>query len=361
MSPHVPAPRTPARGVGPAAGAGQPPDALEASPPVARVLVVWYSQSGQLRRVAESVAAPLEEAGAEVRWAKLTPTREFPFPWDLRSFMGVFPDTVAGRGCELEPVELASRGGSSEPADGERFDLVILAYTVWFLSPSLPVQALFASPLRETLRGTPVVSLIACRNMWLSAERTVRRLVRDAGGVHAGTIAVTDDGPAWATFITTPRWLLTGRRGRFLRVFPPAGISDATIGSLRRFGEALAERGGRLGAPEVSAALAGLDPLQVDRPMVLPDLAFGRAFRVWAAAIQCTTRPGTAGRGAALGALTAFIVTAAAGSILSAVVARLLARERVERLTDRYVDAFRPPAAAPAPAAAKPERERVAA
>ena len=352
MSPHVPAPRTPTRGVGPAAGAGHPPDALEASPPVARVLVVWYSQSGQLRRVAESVAAPLEEAGAEVRWAKLTPTREFPFPWDLRSFLGVFPDTVAGRGCALERLELE---------DGERFDLVILAYTVWFLSPSLPVQALFASPLSAALHGTPVVSLIACRNMWLSAERTVRRLVRGAGGVHAGTIAVTDDGPAWATFVTTPRWLLTGRRARFLRVFPPAGISDATISSLRRFGEALAERGNRLGAPEVSAALADLDPLQVDRPMVLPDLAFGRAFRVWAAAIQRTTRPGSAGRGAALGALTAFIVTAAAGSILSAVVARLLARERVERLTDRYVDAFRPPAAAPAPAAANPEPERVAA
>ncbi|MDQ3936726.1 MAG: dialkylresorcinol condensing enzyme [Actinomycetota bacterium] len=295
--------------------------------------------------MAESVAAPLEEAGVDVRWARLTPAQEFPFPWDLRSFMSVFPDTVTGRGCDLAPAEVPS---------GERFDLVVVAYTVWFLSPSLPVQAFFDSPLREVLRDTPVVSLIACRNMWLSAEREVRRLVRDAGGLHAGTIAVTDEGPPWATFITTPRWLLTGRRDRFLRIFPPAGISDATIGSLRRFGEALADRRERLTVPEVSAALAGLDPIQVDRPMVLPDLAFGRMFRGWAAAIERLTRPGTAGRGLALGALTGFIVTAVVGTLSSTVVLRLLARRQAERLTDRYLDRFRP---RPAPAQPPERRE----
>jgi hypothetical protein len=319
---------------------------------VVRVLVVWYSQSGQLRRVAESVVAPLEEAGIDVRWARLVPAREFPFPWDLGSFMSVFPDTVTGRGCELAPPELAS---------DERFDLVVLAYTVWFLSPSLPVQAFFGSPLRGLMRDTPVVSLIACRNMWFSAERKVRRLVRDAGGVHAGTIAVTDDGPAWATFVTTPRWLLTGRRDRFLGVFPPAGISDETIRSLRRFGEALAARRGALGGPAAESAIAGLDPIQVDRPMVLPDLLLARLFRVWADAMQRLTRPEGAGRRLALGAFTGFLVVAVLVTVSGSILLRLLGRGRAERLTDRYLKQFEPRWAAPPREAAVVERKERAA
>ena len=310
-----------------------------------RVLVVWYSQTGQLRRVAESVVAPLEEAGHEVRWVRLAPRKAFPFPWSAHDFLSVFPDTAALRACPIEAPDVP---------EGERFDLVVFAYTVWYLSPSLPAQAFFRSPAREVLRDTPVVTLIACRNMWFSAERIMRRLIRAAGGRHAGTIAVTDDGPAWATFVTTPRWLLSGRRDRWLRIFPPAGISDETIAASRRFGEAIAARGDLLGSPAVGSALRDVEPLSVDRPMVLPDLLLGRVFRVWAATIQRLSPPGGLRRRLVTFAFGGWLVATVPVVVGGLVLLRLVAPRTAERLTERYLA---PLAALPEALAALPPAE----
>ena len=50
----------------------------------------------------------------------------------------------------------------------EQFDLVILAYQVWYLAPSGPITAFLKSEAgRRLLHGRPVVTVIACRNMWL--------------------------------------------------------------------------------------------------------------------------------------------------------------------------------------------------
>jgi hypothetical protein len=291
------------------------------------VLVLWYSQTGQLRRVAESALAPLEEAGHELHWERVTPRREFPFPWRLRDFLSVFPDTAALRGCEIEPPAV-------DP--DEHFDLVVIAYTVWYLSPSLPFQGLFASPARELVRDRPVLTVIACRNMYFSAERIMRRLIREAGGRPAGTIALTDDGPAWASFVTTPRWLLTGKRDRW-GLMPPAGISDETIAAGRRFGEALAARPELLGTPAAGAALEELEPRSVDRPMVLPDLLLGRVFRIWAAAIRRLTPEGGGARRLAESALGAGLLVTVPAVVSSLVFLRLVAHDEAERVTERFL------------------------
>jgi hypothetical protein len=293
-----------------------------------RVLVVWYSQSGQLHRAAKAFVAPLAEAGLDITWQKLEPRSEFPFPWRLWSFLRVFPDTVTGRGCELAQPTV---GGD------ERFDLIVFAYTVWYLSPSLPAQGFFASPLRDTMRDTPVVTLIACRNMWISAEARTRRLIREAGGRHVGTVAATDDGPPWATFVTTPRWLLTGRRDRFLRIFPPAGISDDTIASLSRFGEALVDRWDRLRNGGPNDAFDGMSPMSFDRPMVLPDLLIGRLFRPAGRVLASLRSQGRIASAAGFTAFGVWLVTSVVTVTSLLAAAQLLLRSQAHRLTDRYL------------------------
>src|SRR3546814_19926645 len=59
-----------------------------------RVLVVYFSQTGQLRRVAESLCAPLTAAGVEVDWCALQPRQPYPFPWPFFRFFDQFPETV---------------------------------------------------------------------------------------------------------------------------------------------------------------------------------------------------------------------------------------------------------------------------
>jgi hypothetical protein len=114
--------------------------------------------------------------------------------------------------------------------------------------------------------------------MWLSAQETMkRRLIADAGGRLIDHLAFTDQGHPLATFITTPRWVLTGRRDPFLGL-PPAGISPDEIRQARRFGLALAdgldhdrEKSGR-------PMLAGLRAVTVDPRLAISERAGRRAF-----------------------------------------------------------------------------------
>ncbi|MGB7540893.1 MAG: dialkylresorcinol condensing enzyme, partial [Burkholderiales bacterium] len=124
-----------------------------------RVLVVYYSQTGQSGEVVRSFTAPLATcADIELRLIALQPRTPYPFPWRFFRFLDVFPESVHLDPAPIVPIEV-------EP--DEDYDLVILAYQVWFLSPSQPVTAFLKSrAAQRLLAGKPVVTLIACRNMW---------------------------------------------------------------------------------------------------------------------------------------------------------------------------------------------------
>ncbi|HEX8074704.1 MAG TPA: hypothetical protein VF545_06960 [Thermoleophilaceae bacterium] len=294
-------------------------------------LVLWYSQTGQLRRAAEALVEPLEQAGFNVVWEELRPLAPYPFPWSPRGFLRVFPDAVLGVPAPLEPPAVVA---------DERFDLVVIAYQVWFLAPSGPVAGLFETNLRAHLRGTPVVTLVACRNMWYSAAARMRRLVESAGGDHVGHVAVTDEGPAWATFVSTPRWLLTGRRDRFLRVFPPAGVGEDAIASLARFGRRIVERADELRGAR--GLFEGLGRVQIEESMAVADLAGALAFRPWAALIAAAEERGPVQRELATAAFALWLVTTVPLAVPLMALARLPFRVAVDRAIRRYVETIAP-------------------
>jgi hypothetical protein len=168
-------------------------------------------------------------------------------------------------------------------------DLVVLAYQVWYLAPSLPVRSLLATP---ALAGRTVLGLVACRNMWYSAALEVARDVDRRGGRYLGTVAAIDDAPALLTFVTTLRWLLLGRREAFWR-FPRAGVSAGELDRLRSLGEELAtalttDRPGadRAWAAPVLELLRRRDAAPVVAPVAAADLIAGRVFRVWGRTIR---------------------------------------------------------------------------
>ena len=240
-----------------------------------RVLVVCYSQTGQLRACVESLIAPLKESGkVRVDFAELTPEAAYPFPMGMRGFLATFEPSVLGEPPPIKPLSI-------DPAD--KPDLVVLGYQVWYLSPAPPVVAFLKSPQAEVLRGVPVVALCACRNMWQRGFTELRRLVQERGGRLVDHLAVVDQGPDWATFYTTPRWLVAGRKEG--GPFPPAGVSPKAIEGLREPGRLLLaalEAG-----PVASSVFAGrLEVLEVRRRYLLPEMAAKRVFRVWARAIR---------------------------------------------------------------------------
>ncbi len=249
-----------------------------------RVLVVHYSQTGQLSRLVSSVVAPLREApGIEVKFVNLETKNAYPFPWSFFSFFDVFPEAVY-----LDPPELKNIGLRED----EKFDLILLAYQVWFLAPSLPVTAFLKSEIAEkVLRDTPVVTLIGCRNMWAMAQETVKQLLAACGAKLVDNVVLVDQGSNLASFVTTPRWLLTGKKDAFWW-FPPAGIADEQIAEASRFGlamrEGLAADKEKTGLP----MLSGLRAVTADVGLIKSEKTGYRSFRIWGRLIRMFGAPG---------------------------------------------------------------------
>ena len=193
-----------------------------------QVLVVHFSQTGQLDRLVRSVCAPLEKAsGVQVDYLPLQPAQPFPFPWPFLGFFRIFPETVLMRPQPLLPLQVDAH---------KRYDLIILAYQVWFLSPSLPVTSFLASPEAAKLcKDTPVVTLIGCRNMWLMAQEKVKAKLTELGARLVDNIALTDACGTAASFLATPLWMFTGRQKPYAWV-PRAGIEESEIAAASRFG-----------------------------------------------------------------------------------------------------------------------------
>jgi hypothetical protein len=294
-----------------------------------RVLVVHFSQTGQLARVARRLVSPLAEASdVELVEEELRPRRPYPFPWSFWSFLEAMPETVLLEPPALEPLAVGA---------DEHFDLVVLAYQVWYLAPSGPMTAFLRSEVgRRLLQDRPVVTVIACRNMWVAAQETVKRLVQEAGGKLRDNVVFIDGGGTLATFITTPRWLLTGRRDAFWGL-PAAGVAEEEIASADRFGWALlsALRAGL--EVEKGPMLAGLGAVRVNPRLIFSERVGSRAFRLWSHVIRLGGAPGSPIRRLMLALFCAYL----AAAILTVVPASLLLQRLLHPLLSRRLESER--------------------
>ncbi|MFQ4140982.1 hypothetical protein [Chlorogloeopsis sp. ULAP02] len=238
-----------------------------------RVLVVYYSQSGDVARAAESFTRYLNAPTVELTWECIKPKADYPSPWNLYKFFDVFPECV-----NQEPPEIYSPKFSED----EKFDLVIIAYQVWFLAPSLPIQGFFKSKYAKALKDTKVITLVVCRNMWHSASEMMKKMIASVGGIHIDNVVLTHQGPALLTFITTPRLLLTGKKNRFLGVLPAAGVKDEDIYALSRFGKRIANHLEALSDSSSQPILKGLGAVEVNQRYVIVEVIGHLAYRPWA-------------------------------------------------------------------------------
>lgn len=278
-----------------------------------RVLVISWSQSGQLRRVADTFVAPFAEAGHDVVRVELEPVTPYPFPWTVASFFGEFPETVLGHPKPIAPPRIPP---------GE-WDLVVLAAQVWFLSPSQPIAAFLASREAEVLRGRRVLALVSCRNMWLSGFRRLVGAIDARGGVVTDRVVAVQGGPVFASFFTTLAFMLTGRRDA-IKALPAAAIADDTFIRLAEHGRVAAER--------LATAAPGAALLQ-DR--VTASLSHAHAFGEWlvrplypvvAGVTAAVSSPGSALRGVFAVGILAFTLSMIFGLFLPCVVTERLLR-----------------------------------
>lgn len=236
-----------------------------------RVLIVGYSQTGQLTQVTNSVTAPLQAKNIELEFLNLQPKHKFPFPWSFLTFLSIFPEAVAMQPIELEPIVL--------PKD-KKFDLIILSYQVWYLSPSLPIASFMQSnAAKEVFKDTPVVTLIACRGMWLMAQEKMKQLLNKLEAKLVDNIVLVDECGSFTSFLATPLWMLTGNKQPWSWV-PAAGIADSEIKASSRFGQAIAKQlTNELAITK--PMLSGLGAVKINEKLILSERIGQKSFSIW--------------------------------------------------------------------------------
>jgi hypothetical protein len=133
--------------------------------------------------------------------------------------------------------------------------------------------------------------------------------LRDAGARLLDNVALVDSQSALVTFITTPRWVLTGNKGKPGGLLPPAGVSQQDIDCAGRFGKAivaaLASDREKLDQP----MLQGLSAVKVDTRLIASEKIGHRSFMIWGKLLRKIGPPGHPLRRVVLAVYALFLIT----------------------------------------------------
>ncbi|MFT3793725.1 flavodoxin family protein [Flavobacterium sp.] len=195
------------------------------------VLVIYYSQSGQLKEIAQNIAKPLlENEEVNLTFHEIKLVKPFPFPWNKEAFFDAFPESFLQIPTELEPVP--------QEILGQRYDLILFHYQVWYLSPSIPINSFLKSDQAKILlKDTPVVTISGSRNMWVMAQEKIKKLLQENGAKLVGNVALVDRVGNLISVITIVEWMFSGVKKKHLGIFPLPGVSQKDIDESDQFGK----------------------------------------------------------------------------------------------------------------------------
>ncbi|MFT3739427.1 MAG: hypothetical protein QM786_11765 [Breznakibacter sp.] len=240
-----------------------------------KVLVLSYSQSGQLDDILHNLLRPLVHYSIE--YVQIKPSKAFPFPWTSAAFFDAMPETVLEEPVELEPIELAHHD----------YDLVILGYQPWFLSPSLPISSLLRSEAFKTvINGKPVISVIGSRNMWMNAQTSVNKQVTEAGGRLVANIPFIDKTNNLVSAVTILHWMLSGKKERMWGIFPFPGVGRGDIEGASEFGKIILSCIENDGFDGLQRKIVDINGIGVPTNILFIEKRAKMMFRIWAKMIK---------------------------------------------------------------------------
>ncbi|PCJ83281.1 MAG: dialkylresorcinol condensing enzyme DarA [Flavobacteriales bacterium] len=246
-----------------------------------KILVIYYSQTGQLTQIVKSVLTPLEEnLDISVHYEEIKLKKPFPFPWTAVDFFDAMPESVMEIPSELEPFKFNT---------AENYDLIVLGYQPWYLSPSIPMSSFLQSPAAKVLEGKPVITILGCRNMWLMAQEKMKKRLVAAGGKLVGNITLVDKSSNLKSVFTILRWLLKGEKGS-------AGVSEEDIRGARTFGEIILQK---LKAGDFNLLQRELNEkgaVKIKPNLLVLEKRGNKAFNVWAKFIAAKGEAGSTKR-----------------------------------------------------------------
>ncbi len=242
-----------------------------------KILVVYYTQSGQLKDIVDHFIAPFEQEGVGVECIRIVPQQDFTFPWTSDRFFDAMPESVSGKTIPLNPLSYGE----------QKYDLVVVAYQPWFLSPSIPISSLLQDPgFQQIVKGTPVLTLIGARNMWLNAQEKIKKLLLSAEARLVGNIALVDRNSNLISAVTILYWMLTGKKDRYLGIFPKPGVADQDIQQAGQFGKIALAHLSKGSWNSLQKELVEHKAVEVDSDLMFIEQRAGRLFFIWSAVIN---------------------------------------------------------------------------
>ncbi len=190
-----------------------------------KVLVIYYSQTGQLKKIIENILTEIKEK-IEIDYCEIIPQKPFPFPWTANVFFDAMPESVQLIPESILPMDIPNKD----------YDLVILGYQPWFLSPSIPINSFLQSEQAKFLENQKVLTIIGSRNMWLNAQEKVKESLQKLKATLVGNIVFYDNNPNLISVLTVIRWTFKGQKEKST-FLPEAGVQQKDIEKGARFGE----------------------------------------------------------------------------------------------------------------------------
>ncbi|MGE5695646.1 MAG: flavodoxin family protein [Candidatus Sericytochromatia bacterium] len=209
-----------------------------------RVLLLYYTYTGQSLKVLEAAGEVFRERGFEVQKAEIEFTdRRFAERFSRFPMRRVWPDMLS----VLPAQTLRARGEIRTPDEVRNgdYDLVCIGSPTWWRTTSMPIRSFLKSDeARKLLADKPFAAFVVCRRYWRDNLKTVRKLGEKRGGRYVGGVHFEYPGGQIRSLLSLSSFLGSGQyRDRYLGLrIPTTNVQPEQLEQTRKFATALADR-----------------------------------------------------------------------------------------------------------------------
>lgn len=209
-----------------------------------RVLLVYYTYTGQSLKVLEAAGEVFRERGCEVHQAEIEFTEpryaerfsRFPMRHVWRDMLSVLPAQIRRATGEIRTPDTVRAGD---------YDLICIGSPTWWQTVSMPLRSFLQSDeARELLSGKPFAVFVVCRQYWRENLTAVRELAEKRGGEYLDGIHFTYPGDPLRSMLSLTSYLASGTyREKYLGLrIPTTNIAPEQLEQTRKFAAGLADR-----------------------------------------------------------------------------------------------------------------------
>ncbi len=209
-----------------------------------RVLLLYYSYTGQAQKVLETAGEVFRARGCEVHKAEIEfSDQRYAEKFSRFPMRRVWPDMLSVLGAQKR-----NETGEIQTPDTVRngdYDLILIGSPTWWDNVSMPLRSFLKSDeARKLLSGKPFAVFVVCRTFWRENLEGVRELAEEQGGRYVDEIHFTYPGDNLRSMLALTSYLGSGQyREKYLGLrIPPTNVQPEQLEQTRSFAARLADR-----------------------------------------------------------------------------------------------------------------------